>query len=239
MQDQTTAETRPVGPPVPGFTPPPAPGPARIAGRFVALERLDPARHADALFAANGAGAAMWDYMGYGPFPDAEAYRQWQDGAAASLDPVFYAICDPQTGQPGGVAAFLRIERAHGSIEIGHIAISPPMQRTPAASEAIMLMIAWAFEAGYRRVEWKCDALNAPSMRAAARYGFTHEGVFRQHMIVKGRNRDTAWWAITDADWPAIQAAHRAWLAAENFDQAGRQRRALGDMIAEARKTGI
>ena len=229
-------EARPVGPPVAGFVPPPAPGPARIEGRFVTLERLDPARHAAALFAANGSDAAMWDYLGYGPFADEAAYRQWQEAAAAQPDPCFYALCDPQTGQAGGVASFMRIDRTHGVIEIGHIAIAPPLQRSPAASEAIMLMIRWAFEAGYRRVEWKCDALNAPSMRAAARYGFTYEGTFRQHMIVKGRNRDTAWWAITDGDWTALEAAHRGWLDPGNFDAAGRQRTALADLTAAARR---
>ena len=223
------------GPVVKGFSPPPAPGPDRIEGRFVTLERLDPARHAAALHAANGGDVAMWDHMGYGPFADPTAYRTWQEAMAAGTDPFFYVARDPATGEPGGIASFLRIDRANGVIEIGHIAIAPRMQRGRAASEAIMLMIRWAFEAGYRRVEWKCNDRNAPSMRAAARYGFTYEGTFRQHMIIQGRNRDTAWWAITDGEWPSLDAAYRDWLDPANFDAAGQQRAGLGDLVAAAR----
>lgn len=219
--------TRPTGPAVPGFAPPPAPGPERIAGRHVLLERLDPTRHAEDLFADNQGQDWLWDYMGYGPFADLAGYRDWQAGMALSPDPYFYALRDRASGRVGGVASFMRIDRTHGVIEIGHIAIAPPMQQTPAATEAISLMIGWAFDAGYRRVEWKCDALNAPSRRAALRYGFAFEGVFRQHMIYKGRNRDTAWYAIIDGDWPRLSAAHQAWLAPENFDERGRQRQSL------------
>lgn len=223
------------GPVVEGFAPPPAPGPGRIEGRFVTLERLDPARHAAALYAANGGDVAMWDHMGYGPFAELAAYRSWQETMAAGTDPVFFVARDHATGEPGGIASFLRIDRPNGVIEIGHIAIAPRMQRTPAASETIMLMIRWAFGAGYRRVEWKCNDRNAPSMRAAARYGFAYEGTFRQHMIIQGRNRDTAWWAITDGEWPALDAAHRQWLDPDNFDATGRQRVGLGDLVAAAR----
>lgn len=220
---------------VAGWQPPPAPDTAGIAGRFVTLERLDGARHAADLFAANQGADEVWDYLGYGPFADLAAYRAWQDQAAAGSDPAFHALRDAATGRVGGVASFMRIDRPNGVIEIGHIQIAPTMQRTPAASEAIMLMIRWAFEAGYRRVEWKCNALNAPSMRAAERYGFRYEGTFRNHMIVKGRNRDTAWWAITDRDWPALDRAYRRWLDAGNFDAAGRQRQPLATLIAEER----
>lgn len=218
---------RPTGPAVTGFVPPPAPGPALIEGRFVTLERLDPARHAEDLFAANQGHDWVWDYLGYGPFADLDAYRAWQAGMAASADPVFYALRDRASGKVGGLASLMRIDRAHGVIEIGHIEIAPPMQQTPAATEAISLMIGWAFAVGYRRVEWKCDALNAPSRRAALRYGFSFEGIFRQHMIYKGRNRDTAWFAIIDSDWPRLAAAHAAWLAPQNFDATGRQRQRL------------
>lgn len=223
---------RPTGAAVTGFVAPPAPGPARIEGRFVTLERLDPARHAEDLFAANQGQDWVWDYLGYGPFADLEAYRAWQAGMAAGADPVFYALRDRASGKTGGLASFMRIDRANGVIEIGHIEIAPPMQQTPAATEAISLMIGWAFAAGYRRVEWKCDALNAPSRLAALRYGFVYEGIFRQHMIYKGRNRDTAWFAIIDSDWPRLAAAHAAWLAPGNFDATGRQRQSLAALTA-------
>ncbi|WP_240200134.1 MULTISPECIES: GNAT family protein [Paracoccus] len=198
-----------------------------IKGRHVVLERLDPHRHSEDMFAANQGQDWVWDYLGYGPFADLPSYRDWQAGMAAKVDPFFYALRDAATGEVGGLAAFLRIDPANGVIEIGHIEIAPLMQRTPAATEAISLMIGWAFGAGYRRVEWKCDALNAPSRRAALRYGFIFEGVFRQHMIYKGRNRDTAWYAIIDQDWPAVAHAHETWLAPENFDAQGRQRQSL------------
>ena len=155
------------------FTAPPAPGPDAIAGRFVTLERLDPDRHAADLFDANLGRGEVWDYLGYGPFAALDDYRAWQAAMAASADPLFYALRDTATGKVGGVASFLRIDRANGVIEIGHIQIAPVLQRTSASSEAIMLMIRWAFDAGYRRVEWKCNDLNAPSMRAADRFGFT------------------------------------------------------------------
>jgi len=222
-----TAPERPLGALVPNFMPPPPPGPDRIEGRFVALERLDPARHADDLFRANHGHDDLWDYMGYGPFATLDDYRTWQESVAPGRDPFFYALRERRTGRVAGVASFLRIDLANGVIEIGHIQFSPALQRTAAASEAIMLMIAWAFGAGYRRVEWKCNALNASSMRAAGRYGFTYEGTFRNHMIVKGRNRDTAWYAITDADWPRIGAAQKLWLSPDNLDEASAQRRSL------------
>lgn len=224
--------TRPTGAMVTGFAPPPAPGPARIGGQHVDLERLDPAHHAADIFAANQGHDWVWDYMGYGPFADVAAYRDWQAGMAQSSDPFFYALRDRRTGRIGGLAAFLRVDRANGVIEIGHIEITPPMQQTAAATEAISLMIGWAFDAGYRRVEWKCDALNAPSRRAARRYGFVPEGVFRQHMVYKGRNRDTAWFAIIDSDWPALRHAHQTWLSADNFDAEGCQRKSLSSLTA-------
>jgi len=226
---------RPTGPRVAGFAPPPPPGPGRIAGDHVALERLDPDRHAADLFAANRGQDWVWDYLGYGPFRDLGTYRDWQAGMAAARDPFFYALRDSASGRVGGLAAFLRIDPAQGVIEIGHIQIAPPMQRSLAATEAISLMIGWAFGAGYRRVEWKCDALNAASRRAALRYGFRFEGIFRQHMIYKGRNRDTAWYAIIDRDWPRLAGAYRAWLAPANFDADGRQRQSLSAMTAAPR----
>lgn len=218
---------RPRGPLIDDFIAPQLPGPDVITGRTVTLERLDPDRHAAAIFAATRGDAEIWDYMGYGPFADAQTYTDWQRSVAAKPDPCFYAFVPHAAGTAQGLGAFMRIEPAHGAIEIGHIAMAPVMQRSTAASEAIMVMVGWAFDAGYRRVEWKCDALNAPSRRAAERFGFSFEGVFRQHMIVKGRSRDTAWFAITSADWPAIRARWQAWLAPGNFDADGRQIRAL------------
>lgn len=226
-------EAAPLGAPVPDFAPPPPPGPDRIEGRFATLERLDPARHADDLFHANDGQDRLWDYLGYGPFRALDDYRAWQASAAESRDPFFYALRDRRSDLVGGVASFLRIDTLNGVIEIGHIQFAPHLQRSPAASEGIMLMIAWAFAAGYRRVEWKCNALNAPSMRAAERYGFVYEGTFRNHMIVKGHNRDTAWWAMTDADWPRIEAAQALWLSADNFDDQGRQRHDLRSLRAK------
>lgn len=224
----TTAKARPTGREV-AFTPPPPPPRDGISGAGVVLEPLDPARHAGPIFDRVKGADWVWDYLGYGPFPDADAYADWQQRNAMGADPAFYAILDPDRPGAGalGLASFLRIDRNHGVIEIGHILMSPQLQRTRTASAAIMAMIGWAFAAGYRRVEWKCDDLNAPSRRAALRYGFTHEGTFRNHMIYKGRNRDTAWFAITAEDWPAIKARFDAWLAPENFDAGGRQRKPL------------
>lgn len=228
------AADRPIGPLVAGFTPPPLPGPAAMPGLHVTLERLDPARHAEDLFQENLGHDWLWDYMPYGPFATVSAYRDWQAAMAARSDPFFYALRDKASGRVGGVASYLRIDPANGVIEIGHIQIAPLLQRRPAATEAISLMIRWAFEAGYRRVEWKCNALNAPSILAARRYGFTYEGTFRQHMIVRGRNRDSAWFAMLDHEWPGLARAHDAWLALGNFDDRGRQRQRLSDLSKAA-----
>ncbi|WP_102109400.1 GNAT family N-acetyltransferase [Oceaniglobus roseus] len=220
---------------VPGWVPPPMPGPPLLEGRFARLRRLEAGAHAAALFRANGEDAAMWDYMPYGPFADVAEYADWMRRDASGSDPFFYAIEDRASGAPGGVASFLRISPAAGSIEVGHIALSAGLRRTPAATEAMFLMMAWAFGAGYRRYEWKCNALNLASRRAAQRLGFSFEGVFRQAAVVKGRNRDTAWFAVTDSDWPALAAAFETWCGPENFDPDGRQRRALGELTAPVR----
>ncbi|MFV0303046.1 MAG: GNAT family N-acetyltransferase [Paracoccus sp. (in: a-proteobacteria)] len=225
-------EPRAPGDALSDFTPPPLPGPAVIDGRFARLERLQAARHADDLFAANQGGDEVWDYLGYGPFARVEDYRDWQASMAGSADPFFYAIRDLGSERVLGVASYLRMDRQNGVIEIGHIQMSLPLQRTTAAGEALMMMVAWAFDAGYRRVEWKCNALNAPSRRAAIRLGFAYEGTFRQHMIAKGRNRDTAWFAIIDRDWPALKRAYETWLAATNFTADGQQRQSLSDLTA-------
>jgi RimJ/RimL family protein N-acetyltransferase len=209
-----------------------------MVGRLARLEPLDAAAHADALFTANAADAdgRMWTYLPYGPFESAAAYRKWVEWAQAGDDPQFYAIVERATGRPLGVASYLRIDPAMGVIEVGHLAFSPALQRTALATEAMYLMARRAFdELGYRRYEWKCDSLNRPSRAAAERLGFVYEGTFRQAVVMKRRNRDTAWFAITDAEWPALRAGFEAWLLPENFDAAGRQRRALAACIAAAR----
>lgn len=200
------------------------------AGRYVRLEPLDPARHAAALYGSVAdADPVLWAYMGYGPFTDAAAFRAWAEAQATSHDPLFFAIVDGAEDAVSGMASFLRNTPAHGVIEIGHIWFAPRLQRTRAASEAISLMMGHAFdEMGYRRLEWKCGARNAASRRAALRFGFRYEGTFRQHMIVKGGNRDTAWYALIDREWPDVKQAFVRWLAPENFTADGRQIAALG-----------
>jgi RimJ/RimL family protein N-acetyltransferase len=175
----------------------------------------------------------MWTYLAYGPFADHGAYNAWLAGAAESDDPLFHAIVDGRSGRALGVASFLRIEPAVGVIEVGHIAYAPALQRTPAATEAMYLMMRRVFdELGYRRYEWKCDALNEPSRRAALRLGFTFEGIFRQATLYKGRNRDTAWYSVVDKEWPERKAAFEAWLEPGNFDAEGRQRTRLSPACA-------
>lgn len=202
-----------------------------LHGTRVRLEPLDPERHAgDLLAAAQGPRAEpdLWRFLPYGPFAGVEELRSWLAERAASTDPLFLAVVDLATGRAGGVVSYLRIEVAHGCIEIGHIWFGASLQRTPQATEAIYLLARHAFDdLGYRRLEWKCNAINARSRRAAERLGFTFEGVFRQHMIVKAHNRDTAWFSLLDGEWPAVRAALEAWLTPGNFDAEGRQRRPL------------
>jgi RimJ/RimL family protein N-acetyltransferase len=213
------------------------PDPAPIVGERVVLERLDAARHGDALYAAahgEGADPGLWDHLPYGPFADDRSgFRRHLESQAAASDPYFYAVVDGESGQASGVVSFLRVEPAHGVIEIGHVWFGGALQRTPQATEAIFLLARHAFEVlGHRRLEWKCDDANARSKAAALRFGFTAEGVFRQHMIVKGRNRDSAWFSILDGEWPAVDAGFRTWLAPENFDAEGRQRASLASLRA-------
>ncbi|MBU3258990.1 GNAT family N-acetyltransferase [Roseovarius sp. PS-C2] len=225
---------RPLGPPLGNWKTPPFPGPDRLEGRFALLERLSAKTHAQALYDAFAGHDWVWDYMPDGPFATPEAFADWMQAATARDDILFYAIFDRDTGSWGGFASFLRIKPASGSIEVGYIAMSPHLQRTRAATEAIFLMMQWAFDAGYRRFEWKCDALNAPSRRAAQRFGFTYEGTFRQATVVKGRNRDTAWFAMIDSEWPALRTAYADWLASDNFDAAGGQKSRLSVLTAQA-----
>ncbi len=214
----------------------PLPPRTAMEGRFVRLEPLDAARHGAALFAAAegpGADPRLWDWMWVGPFGDEAPFRPWLETVESSSDPLFFAILTLPDGVPRGMASYLRITPEHGVIEIGHIWLGVGLQKTPAATEAMALLARRALgELGYRRLEWKCDARNERSRRAALRLGFTFEGIFRQHMVVKGRNRDTAWFAMLDADWPRVDAAFRAWLDPANFDAAGRQRRSLAEIRA-------
>jgi RimJ/RimL family protein N-acetyltransferase len=226
-----------LGVPVPGWTSPAAPVREVMEGRFCSVVPLDPALHAESLFAANGLDreGRMWTYLPYGPFDSLDGYRTWVGEMSGKLDPMFFAIVDRATGRAVGLASYLRIDPEKGSIEVGHLAYSPLLQRTAAATEAMYLMMERAFALGYRRYEWKCDALNAASRAAAERLGFTFEGVFRQAAVVKGRNRDTAWYSVIDGEWPVIGEALRKWLAPGNFDEAGRQRLELRE-IREIRR---
>lgn len=220
---------------VAGWTPPPRPDHRPLHGRLIHLEPLDADRHAAALYAAFAGHDSLWDYMAYGPFSSASAYHRWAKDQQTRDDPLFFALCDPASGHPLGIASYLRITPEAGSVEVGHICLSPALQRTPAATEALFLMMDYAFRAGYRRFEWKCDALNLPSRRAAQRLGFSFEGVFRNHMVIKGRNRDTAWFSVIDSEWPALHEAFSAWLSPRNFAPTGRQKERLSDLTGLVR----
>lgn len=203
-----------------------------MAGRHCTVEPLDPARHAGGLYAADALDTEgrSWTYLPYGPFATLDAYRQWVEEVAAGDDPLFFAIVRNSDRCPAGVASYLRVSPAAGSIEVGHIHFSPLLVRSPAATEAMYLMMKRAFDLGYRRYEWKCDALNAPSRAAAQRLGLSFEGVFRQATVYKGRNRDTAWYAAVDGDWPQLREAFERWLDPSNFDVEGRQRIRLSEL---------
>lgn len=219
-----------LGQPVPDWTPPPRPDADILQGRLVRLERLSADLHAADLHRANSQDDSIWTYLPYGPFSSAAQYHRWVREVTAGDDPFFYAIKDLETGHFCGVASYLRIAPQAGSIEVGHINFSAELQRRPAATEAMFLMMQWAFDAGYRRYEWKCNALNMGSRRAAQRLGFSYEGLFRQAGVVKGHNRDTAWFAAIDKEWPALKEAFSAWLRPENFDANGQQIERLSDL---------
>ncbi|MCC5972073.1 MAG: GNAT family N-acetyltransferase [Pararhodobacter sp.] len=209
------------------WVPPPLPPRMALQGRYVRLEPLAPA-HAEGLFEAFAEDEAgeMWRYLPHGPFADLAGYRVWLDGARLMHDPLHFAI-RMEDERLGGTLSLMRMEPRAGSIETGWLTFAPRLQRTRAATEAVFLLMQWAFEAGYRRFEWKCDGANLPSRRAAERFGVSYEGLFRQAGVVKGRNRDTAWFAAIDADWPALRTAFGDWLAPENFDESGQQRQSL------------
>ena len=218
---------QPVGLPV-DDTPAHPPGPVTLVGRHGGVEKLAPA-HREDLWKVLAGHDEIWTYMStYGPFADGDEFARWFAPRAALADPYSYAIVDLD-GRALGIATLMEIRPAMRVIEVGHILYSPKLQRTVLGTEAQYLLARYAFDTlGYRRYEWKCNALNAASKRAAERFGFTYEGLFRQHMIVKGRSRDTAWFSILDSEWPARKAAFERWLAPENFDRDGRQKAKLG-----------
>lgn len=194
---------------------------------------MDPHRHGDELYAAAQGADETWTYLPYGPFPDQATFRAWLEERAPVDDPLTFTLLARDSGRAGGLASYMSIVPEHGVIEIGHIWLSPQMQKTREATEAIYLMARHAFEVlGNRRLEWKTDSQNTGSRRAAERFGFVFEGVFRNHRVIKNRNRDTVWFSITDSEWPTRRAAFEAWLAPENFDGEGRQRRPLAELRA-------
>jgi len=229
---------QPIGAELAAWAPCPRPPRVILEGRYCRLEPLDPDRHARELYAANGESPddRFWTYLPQGPFSSFDLYEAWLRQVAPGEDPLFFVLRDYRDGLAAGIASYLRIDPAVGSIEVGHINFAPRLQKTRAATEVIYLMIANAFDTlGYRRFEWKCDSLNAPSRAAALRFGFTFEGIFRQATVYKGRNRDTAWFSIIDQEWPALKEAYLAWLSPENFDESGAQRKRLGDLVEEVR----
>ncbi len=212
-----------------------APSGEILMGQYACLEPLSAEKHAALLFRCFDGHDHIWDYMADGPYSSASQYHRWVRDNAGLADPHFYAIRNLETDHWEGVASYMRIAPQAGSIEVGSISFSPDLQRTRAATEAMYLMMKWAFDAGYRRYEWKCNALNAPSRRAAQRLGFSFEGVFRQALVVKGRNRDTAWFAAIDREWPALKEAFDAWLSPHNFTPDGQQIERLGDLTGLVR----
>ncbi|MFK7744228.1 MAG: GNAT family N-acetyltransferase [Roseobacter sp.] len=231
---RSTSDEPPLGLVVSDWTPPAEPDGIALRGRYAELVRLDTNAHARALFAAYQGHDQVWDYLFDGPFHDLDGYRTWMDKSVSTKGQLFYAIKNRETDAWEGVASYLRIDPQSGSIEVGNINYSPALQRTRAGTEAMFLMMQWAFNAGYRRYEWKCNGLNLPSRRAAQRLGFSFEGIFRQAVVVKGRNRDTAWFAAIDREWLALQNAYKVWLAPENFNE-GQQCQSLSALTAPIR----
>ncbi len=228
----SSESAQPIGEPV-DTSPARRPERTILRGRAISLVPLNAEAHADALFeGANGGDKdRVWTYLFDGPYADRAVFRANIESKAASQDPLFFAVIDNASGKAVGYQTFLRIEPKHRVIEVGNIMYTPALQRTIGATEAQYLFARHVFDdLGYRRYEWKCNNLNAPSRRAALRLGFTFEGVFRQHMIVKGRNRDTGWFSMLDSEWPARRAAFEQWLAPENFDLSGRQRTSLSTL---------
>ena len=207
-----------------------SPSAQALQGHYVRLELLSPTRHGDDLWLAlqgPEADPQMWQFMAYGPFVSRDDFEQWLSSNAASRDPLFYAVVDRASGKALGLLSYLSVVPQHGSIEIGHVCFGHALQRSVQATETIYLLARYAFELGNRRLEWKCDNANLRSKRAAARFGFSYEGLFRQHQVRKGRNSDTAWFSLLDHEWPTRQRGFEQWLTAENFDAQGQQRQSL------------
>ena len=228
---------QPIGAELSDWRPPTHPRRAPLRGSWCELSPVDLARDGDQLFDAleNGSDGRQWTYLAYGPFERKDRFDEWLASITQSSDPMFLTVRDSLTQTAQGLASFLRIDPPSGAIEVGHIHFSKALQRTTAATEAMYLMMRHAFELGYRRYEWKCDALNAPSRTAAERLGFRFEGIFRQATTYKQRNRDTAWYSIIDSEWPSLNNAFQRWLNADNFDQDGQQRLSLSQMIRASR----
>jgi RimJ/RimL family protein N-acetyltransferase len=226
---------QPIGPSLPSWSARDLPPRTVMEGRLCRVEPLDPVRHASDLFAANSddAEGRNWAYLpeDQGPHSSLDLYRRWAEMAASTHDPLWHAIIDVHSGRAVGVAAYARINTASGVIEVGGINYSPHLQRRPGATEAMYLMMRRVFdELGYRRYEWKCDSLNAPSRAAALRLGFHYEGLFREHVVYKGRSRDTTWFSVIDSEWPKLKGAFERWLEPGNFDAEGRQRASLSSL---------
>lgn len=229
---------QPIGFPLESWHPRPFPPSTPMPGHYGILEPMNPDAHAPALFQAyqNDQEHRLWTYLPYGPFHSLDAFLAWLKANCTQSDPLFHTIIDLPSKKAVGVTSFLRIEPAAGVIEVGHINYSPQLQKTPLATEAMFLMMKRVFdELGYRRYEWKCDALNAASRKAALRLGFTFEGIFRQATVYKNRNRDTAWYSILDSEWPSRKSAFEHWLAPENFDAHGQQKSTLSDWMKQTR----
>jgi RimJ/RimL family protein N-acetyltransferase len=231
MKNSRNPHGQPIGFAIENFVMPPRPNFDRLTGNFVSVEPISsmdiPALHKAFSLDAEG---CNWTYLPYGPFAGEKEFTNWAETNCFGEDPKFYTIFLKQN--PAGVAGFLRIDPKVGCIEIGHIHFSPLLQRTRVGTEALLLMIEWAFHAGYRRVEWKCDALNAPSRHAAQRLGLSFEGIFRQATIYKSRNRDTAWYAATSEDWPDLEKAYHVWRKPENFDDQGKEIKKLSELTS-------
>jgi len=209
------------------------PSHTKMIGKWGYLDPIRSCQHVAQLCESFQGDDRMWDYLPYGPFSDVAEYQDWMIATCMGSDPQFYAIIDTHTQSALGVASYLRMVPVHGVIEVGHLAFSRSLRQTILATECMYLMMKRIFDLGYRRYEWKCNALNGPSRSAAERIGMTFEGVFRQMQVTKGRNRDTAWYSIIDTEWPAVQAGFQAWLDDANFDEQGCQRRTLRDFINE------
>lgn len=235
MNEMTASPDKNLGALVFDWTEPPRPERQVMQGQYALLEPLRADDHAALLYRSYAGHDQVWDYMPNGPFSSAAQYHRWVRDAEQSEDPLFFAIKNLDSGNWEGTASFLRIAPEAGSIEVGYIAMSPALQGTRASTESMYLMMEWAFANGYRRYEWKCNALNKASRKAAQRLGFSYEGVFRQAAVVKGRNRDTAWFAAIDTEWPALKEAFRAWLRPENFDASGVQKENLADLTGLVR----